>query len=216
MKTSRDLYEVLGISRGASQDDIRKAHRRLVREHNPGANPGDGSAEGRFKEIQQAYEVLSDPERKREYDNKLHASSGRSSGRQRTRGGGRTGGETATTVDLSDLLSKLSDHSGGSREGSFQLGGEEIARLTRLFGMDISRFSKLLGEQIKTNTATGPGNAGTGEASATGEATSSGNQPGAANKPRQKPRQKSVKVKRAQSKEKKVKGPKARRRRRAD
>jgi curved DNA-binding protein CbpA len=216
VKPSRNLYEVLGISRGASQDDIRKAHRRLVREHHPDANPGDGSAEGRFKEIQQAYEVLSDPERKREYDNKLHASSGRSSGRQRTRGGGRTGGETATTVDLSDLLSKLSDHSGGSREGSFQLGGEEIARLTRLFGMDISRFSKLLGEQIKTNTATGPGNAGTGEASATGEATSSGNQPGAANKPRQKPRQKSVKVKRAQSKEKKVKGPKARRRRRAD
>ena len=218
MKTSRNLYEVLGISRGASQDDIRKAHRRLVREHHPDANPGDGSAEGRFKEIQQAYEVLSDPERRQEYDNKPRASSGRSSGRQRargTRGGRRTGGETATTVDLSDLLSKLSDHSGGSREGSFQLGGEEIARLTRLFGMDISRFSKLLGEQIKTNTATGPGNAGTGEASATGEATSSGNQPGAANKPRQKPRQKSVKVKRAQTRGKKVKGPKARRSRRA-
>jgi len=191
----------------------------LVREHHPDANPGDGSAEGRFKEIQQAYEVLSDPERKREYDNRLRASSGRSSGRQRTRGtrgGGRTGGETATTVDLSDLLSKLSDHSGGSKKGSFQLGGEEIARLTRLFGMDISRFSKLLGEQIKTNTATDPGKAGTGEASATGEAPSSGNHPGAAHKPRPKQRQKKVKVKRAQSREKKVKGPKARRRRKAD
>jgi len=212
VKTSRNLYEVLGISRGASQDDIRKAHRRLVREHHPDANPGDGSAEGRFKEIQRAYEVLSDPERKREYDNKLHASSRRSSGRPRTRPGGGTGGETATTVDLSDLLGKLSDHSGGSREGSFQLRGEEIARLTKLFGVDISRFSKLLGEHIKTNSATGVGNAGTGEASATGEATSSGNQPGAANKPRQK----RVKVKRAQAREKKVKGPKARRRRRAD
>ena len=214
MKTSRNLYEVLGISRGASQDDIRKAHRRLVREHHPDANPGDGSAEGRFKEIQHAYEVLSDPERKQEYDNKLRATSARSSGRQRTRGtrgGGRTEAETATTVDLSDLLSKLSDHSDGSREGSFQLGGEEIARLTRLFGMDISRFSRLLGEQIKTNTATDFGNAGTGEASATGEATSSGHQPGPANKPRQK----SVKVKRAQTREKKVKGPKARRSRRA-
>jgi len=219
VKTSRNLYEVLRIPREASQDDIRKAHRRLVREHHPDANPGDGSAEGHFKEIQQAYEVLSDPERKREYDNRLRASSGRSSGRQRTRGtrgGGRTGGETATTVDLSDLLSKLSDHSGGSKKGSFQLGGEEIARLTRLFGMDISRFSKLLGEQIKTNTATDPGKAGTGEASATGEAPSSGNHPGAAHKPRPKQRQKKVKVKRAQSREKKVKGPKARRRRKAD
>ena len=212
MKTSRDLYEVLGISRGASQDDIRKAHRRLVREHHPDTNPGNGSAEGRFKEIQRAYEVLSDPERKREYDNKLHASSRRGWGRAETKPGGRAGGETATTVDLSNLLSKLSDHSGGSREGSFQLRGEEIARLTKLFGMDISRFSKVLGEHIKTNAATGLGNAGTGEASATGEATSSGNQPGASNKPRQK----SVKVKRAQMREKKVKGPKARRRRRAD
>jgi hypothetical protein len=78
--------------------------------------------------------------------------------------------------------------------------------------MDISRFSKLLGERIKTNAATGLGNVGTGEASATGEATSSGDQPGVANKPRQK----SVKVKRAQMRGKKVKGPKARRRRRAD
>lgn len=67
--------------------------------------------------------------------------------------------------------------------------------------MDISRFSKLLGEHIKTNTATGLGNVGTGEASSTGEATSSGDQPGVANKPRQK----SVKVKRAQMREKKVK-----------
>jgi curved DNA-binding protein CbpA len=212
VKTSRNLYEVLGISRGASQDDIRKAHRRLVREHHPDANPGDGSAEGRFKEIQRAYEVLSNPERKRQYDNTLHASSGRSSGRPRTRPGGRTGGETATTVDLSDLLSKLSDRSGGHKEGSFQLRGEEIARLTKLFGVDISRLSKLLGEHIKTNAATGLGNADSGEASAMGDATSRGNQPGATNKPRQK----RVKIKRAQRREKKVKGPKARRRRRAD
>ena len=51
VKPFRNFYEVLGISRGASQDDIRKAHRRMVREHHPDANPGDGSAEGRFKEI---------------------------------------------------------------------------------------------------------------------------------------------------------------------
>src|SRR5215217_7766341 len=148
MQTANNFYELLGISKGASQDEIRKAHRKLVREHHPDANPGDGSAEGRFREIQRAYEVLSNPERKREYDNKLHASSGRSSGRPMTRPGGRTGGETATTVDLSDLLSKLSDRSGGHIEGSFQLRGEEIARLTKLFGMDISGLSKLLGEHI--------------------------------------------------------------------
>ena len=69
--------------------------------------------------------MLSDPEGKRHYDDKLRASSGRGSGRPRTRPGGRTGGETATTVDLSDLLSKLSDRSGGHKEGSFRLRGEE-------------------------------------------------------------------------------------------
>ena len=212
MKPFRNFYEVLGISRGASQDDIRKAHRRMVREHHPDANPGDGSAEGRFKEIQEAYEVLSDPERKRHYDDKLRASSGRGSGRPSTKPGGRTGGEAATTVDLSDLLSKLSDRSGGHKEGSFRLRGEEIARLTRLFGMDISGLSRLLGEHTKTKAATGLGNAGSGEAPAAGEATSGRNQPGAANKPRQK----SGKVKRVKRAEKKVKGPKARRRRGAD
>ena len=115
-------------------------------------------------------------------------------------------------MDLSDLLSKLSDRSGGHKEGSFRLRGEEIARLTRLFGMDISGLSRLLGEHIETNAATGLGNAGSGEAPAAGEATSGRNQPGAANKPRKK----RVKVKRAQMREKKVKGPKARRRTRAD
>jgi hypothetical protein len=76
--------------------------------------------------------------------------------------------------------------SSSGQEGSFQLRGEEIGRLTKLFGVDISRLSKLLGEHIKTNAATGLGNAESGEASAMGDATSRGNQPGAANKPRQK------------------------------
>ena len=148
MQTANNFYELLGVSREASQDDIRKAHRRLVREHHPDANPGDGSAEGRFKEIQQAYEVLSNPGRKQEYDNKLRASSGGSSGSPRARAGGRTREETATTVDLSDLLRKLAGRSGGHEEGSFQLQGEEVARLAKLLGVDISRVSGLLGKDI--------------------------------------------------------------------
>jgi curved DNA-binding protein CbpA len=68
MQTNKDPYKALGLSREASQDDIRKAHRKLVREYHPDANPEDPRAEGRFKEVQQAYEVLSDEKKRREYD----------------------------------------------------------------------------------------------------------------------------------------------------
>ena len=61
MQTTTDLYKLLGLPREASEDDIRKAHRRLVRKYHPDTNSGDPSSEEQFKEIQRAYEVLSDP-----------------------------------------------------------------------------------------------------------------------------------------------------------
>src|SRR5829696_4897997 len=63
-----DLYKVLEVSKDASQDAIRRSYRRLARKYHPDANPGDKKAEDRFKEIQHAYEVLSKPEKRREYD----------------------------------------------------------------------------------------------------------------------------------------------------
>jgi curved DNA-binding protein CbpA len=68
VRTSKDLYRLLGLPRGASQEDVRKAHRRLVRMYHPDANSGDNSTEERFKEVQHAYEVLSDPRKRWEYD----------------------------------------------------------------------------------------------------------------------------------------------------
>ena len=82
---TKDPYNALGLSREASQDDIQQAHRKLVRKYHPDANPEDPRAEERFKEVQRAYEVLSDEKKRREYDEGLRTSPGRSSGRPRSR-----------------------------------------------------------------------------------------------------------------------------------
>src|SRR6476469_2683416 len=64
----RDHYEVLGVSKSATADEISKAYRKLASQHHPDRNPGDKQAETRFKEIQNAYDVLSDPKKKQMYD----------------------------------------------------------------------------------------------------------------------------------------------------
>jgi len=63
-----DFYETLGVKRDAAVDDIRKAYRKLARKHHPDLNPGDKTAEDRFKKVQEAYDVLSDPKKKQMYD----------------------------------------------------------------------------------------------------------------------------------------------------
>ncbi len=73
MADKRDYYEVLGVSRDASPDEIKKAYRTLGKKYHPDANPGDKEAEAKFKEVGEAYAVLSDPEKKRQYDQFGHA-----------------------------------------------------------------------------------------------------------------------------------------------
>jgi curved DNA-binding protein CbpA len=82
---TKDPYNALGLSREATQEDIRKTHRKLVRKYHPDANPEDPRAEERFKEVQRAYEVLSDEKKRREYDEGLRTSSRGSPGRSRSR-----------------------------------------------------------------------------------------------------------------------------------
>ena len=68
MAEKRDYYEVLGVDKNASEDEIKRAYKKLARKYHPDMNPGDKEAEEKFKEINEANEVLSDPEKKARYD----------------------------------------------------------------------------------------------------------------------------------------------------
>ena len=68
MASKHDYYDTLGVARGASEDDIRKAYRKLARKYHPDLNPGDKAAEERFKTVQEAYDILSDSKKRQMYD----------------------------------------------------------------------------------------------------------------------------------------------------
>src|SRR5436189_350011 len=109
--SKRDYYEILGVNKTASADEIKKAYRKVAMQFHPDRNPGDKPAEEKFKEAAEAYEVLSDADKKAQYDRFGHA--GMSNGR-----GGLGGG-----MNTEDIFSQFGDIFGEDLFGSFFGGG---------------------------------------------------------------------------------------------
>ena len=114
-QNKRDYYEVLGISKGASEDEIKKAYKKLARKYHPDMNPGDAEAEEKFKEVNEANEVLSDPAKKARYDQFGFA------GVDPSYGAGGTGwGDGAGGFDFGDLGDIFGSFFGGGFGGGQQ------------------------------------------------------------------------------------------------
>jgi molecular chaperone DnaJ len=114
--SKRDYYAVLGVERGAGKDEIKKAYRKLAFQYHPDKNPGDKSAEDKFKEATEAYEVLTDEQKRGIYDQVGHAGLGRGGGGGDPFGGG-VGGGGFQGFDLSDALRAFMREFGGFEGG---------------------------------------------------------------------------------------------------
>lgn len=150
MDNKRDYYEVLGVSKTATPDEIKKAYRKLAIKYHPDRNPGDKTAEEKFKEAAEAYDVLSDPEKKQKYDQFGH-----SMGPQGFGGAG--GHYSGGGMSMEDIFSQFGDIFGGGGFGGFggfggATGGGSRARRRTRRGSDLRIRVKLTLEEISKGT----------------------------------------------------------------
>ena len=133
----RDYYEVLGVDKNASANDIKKAYRKLAIQYHPDKNPGDKVAEEKFKEAAEAYSVLSDPDKKARYDQFGHAGLGGAAG----------GGFNGAGMDMNDIFSMFGDIFGGGGFGGF---GGGASRPMKNRGNDLRVKVKMNLQEIST------------------------------------------------------------------
>jgi molecular chaperone DnaJ len=155
LSSKRDYYEVLGVQRGATDQELKQAYRRLAIKYHPDKNPGDKEAEERFKEIAEAYQVLSSPDLRARYDRYGHAGVGASAGAGAGFGQGFPGFEDILSdlFGFGDIFGARTGRRGGARRGSdlrydIELTLEEAAaglktkiRVPRLESCDVCRGS---------------------------------------------------------------------------
>lgn len=124
MADKRDYYEVLGVSKTASDDELKKAYRKLAKQYHPDSNPGDKEAEAKFKEASEAYAVLSDSDKRRQYDQFGHAAF--------ENGGGGAGGFDFSGMDMGDIFGDIfGDLFGGGRSQRRSYNGPMKGKNTR-------------------------------------------------------------------------------------
>jgi molecular chaperone DnaJ len=128
----RDYYEILGVSRSASPEDVKKAYRRLAMEYHPDRNQGDKASEAKFKEVSEAYEVLSDPDKRRQYDQYGHEGLKSAFGPD----GFNFSRDFTHVSDLQDLFGSLFGDGGGVFEDIFG-GGRRTSRTGPQQGADL-------------------------------------------------------------------------------
>lgn len=139
--SKRDYYEVLGVSKSASADEIKKAYRKMAIKYHPDKNPGDKEAEEKFKEAAEAYEVLSDANKKARYDQFGHAGMGGAAG------GGFGGG-----MSMEDIFAQFGDIFGGHFGGGFGGFGGGGARTQQVRGSNLRVRIKLNLEEMVNGT----------------------------------------------------------------